>query len=134
MSFLSTLSAIIGSPINLAQAGVVAGAALLLFLLLYTLRDILLRTKSFPYQFFCVLLVGALPILGFLVYLLVRPARTLKQRETDAMLRRILGEEDVVNGTEVLEIEEVIEEDVPEMDKEEAEDDASSSESVTPTV
>lgn len=81
-------------PVLLMQGIVAFCAFILLFLLLYTLRDILLRTHSFAYQAACVLLVGALPIAGFLVYLLVRPARTLKEREMESMLRMLLGEDD----------------------------------------
>lgn len=82
-----------------SQAGIVFVFIVLLFLLFWTLRDIILRTRSFSYQFGCVLLVAALPIIGFLLYLLIRPARTLKERETDDMLRRLTGEA----GTVVLE-------------------------------
>jgi hypothetical protein len=85
----SSLSSL--DPVQIAQGLVLSGAFILLFLLLFTLRDILLRTRSFAYQAFCVLLVGALPIAGFLVYLLIRPARTIKERETDAMLRALTG-------------------------------------------
>ncbi len=81
--------------LRLLQAGIIAGAFFLLFLLFWTLRDILLRTRSFAYQFVCVLVVALLPVVGFLLYLLIRPARTLKQRETDAMLRQILGVEEI---------------------------------------
>lgn len=75
----------------LLQGAVLSGAFVLLFLLLYTLRDIILRTHSFWYQALCVLIVGALPIAGFLVYLLIRPARTLKERELEDMLRDLAG-------------------------------------------
>jgi hypothetical protein len=89
------LSGLIPSdPLSIARFVVLSGAFVLVFLLLFTLRDILLRTRSFWYQCFCVLLVGALPIVGFLLYLLIRPARTIKQRETEAMLRQIFTVED----------------------------------------
>ena len=35
-----------------------------------------------------------LPVVGFLVYLLIRPARTLKEREMEEMLRVLLGEDE----------------------------------------
>jgi amino acid permease len=76
-----------------SQAGIVLAFIVLLFLLFWTLRDIILRTRSFSYQFGCVLLVAAVPVVGFLLYLLIRPARTLKERETDDMLRRLTGEQ-----------------------------------------
>lgn len=85
-----TLAGLIPSdPLAIARIGVLSVAFILIFLLLFTLRDILLRTRSFWYQCFCVLLVGALPVVGFLLYLLIRPARTVKQRETDNLLRNI---------------------------------------------
>ena len=74
-----------------AQWTVMFCAVVLLFLLLFTLRDIVQRTDSFLYQAACVLLTGALPIVGFLVYLLIRPARTIRQRETDAMVREMFA-------------------------------------------
>lgn len=76
-------------PVAWVQAGVIASAVVLIYLLLFTLRDILLRTRSFWYQFFCVLLVGCLPIVGFFLYLLIRPARTVKQRELESVLQSI---------------------------------------------
>lgn len=77
-------------PVMWVQGAVIAVAVVLIYLLLYTLRDILLRTRSFWYQFFCVLLVGCLPVVGFFLYLLIRPARTVKERELESMLQ-ILG-------------------------------------------
>lgn len=82
--------------LRLMQAWILLASVLLLFLLLYTLRDIVLRTRSFGYQFLCVLLVGALPILGFLLYLLIRPARTIKEREVEEMLKQFLGEGEIL--------------------------------------
>lgn len=87
--------------LRLMQGGIVLGLVILLFLLLYTLRDVVLRTRSFGYQFLCVLLVGALPILGFLLYLLIRPARTIKEREVEAMLRQYLDVRDEDNAVPI---------------------------------
>ncbi len=87
---IDALSGIIPSdPLSVARFVILFAAFILVFLLLFTLRDILLRTRSFGYQCFCVLLVGVLPVVGFLVYLLIRPARTVKQRETDELLRQV---------------------------------------------
>lgn len=69
------------SPVMMAQAGLVAAATVLVFLVLFATRDILLRTDSFLYQLVCVVLVAGLPLIGFLVYLLIRPARTRKERQ-----------------------------------------------------
>ncbi len=76
-------------PVQILQLLIVVFAVVLVYLLLFTLRDILLRTRSFWYQFFCILLVGCVPLAGFLLYLLIRPARTVKERETERMLRAI---------------------------------------------
>jgi hypothetical protein len=107
---------------RILQAAVIAISVILLFLLLYTLRDILLRTRSFLYQFVCILLVGALPILGFLLYLLIRPARTLKERETEEMVRRLLGAEDEEDMTTMEQLNEqlIMIEKRPESDSDEA--------------
>lgn len=62
------------------QAGLLLVAVVLVFLVLFTLRDILLRSRSFLLQVFCILLVSAVPVVGFLLYLLIRPSRTIAQR------------------------------------------------------
>ncbi len=62
---------------------------LLVFLILFTTRDILLRTQSLIAQLLSILLVALLPGAGFLLYLLLRPARTVMQRQTDAMVREL---------------------------------------------
>lgn len=63
----------------------------LVFLIFFTTRDILLRTHSLLGQLLCILLVALLPGVGFLLYLIVRPARTILQRETDHMVRELHG-------------------------------------------
>lgn len=50
------------------------------FLVLFVTRDILLRTHSFVFQTFCILLVALLPFVGFFLYLLVRPSQTLAEQ------------------------------------------------------
>lgn len=75
--------------VALTQAGLIAVVVVVLFLLFYTLRDIVLRTRSFVYQCLCILIVALLPGAGFLIYLLIRPARTIKERETEAMLQAL---------------------------------------------
>lgn len=102
MDAFSTLYNNIGSFVTdnpllrLTQGGVVLLLLILLFLLFWTLRDVLLRTRSFALQFASVLLVAALPLIGFLLYLLIRPSRTLKERETDDMLRRLLDDKGII--------------------------------------
>src|SRR3989344_4886214 len=72
-----------------AQVGLGALAALLLFLLLFTLRDILPRTHSLLLQAFCIVLVALLPVVGFLLYLLIRPSRTLHERAMEDVLLEV---------------------------------------------
>lgn len=71
------------------QAGLLSVAAVLIFLLFWTLKDALNRSKSFWFQLISIALVTLLPIFGFLVYLLIRPARTLHEKEMEKMLRAI---------------------------------------------
>lgn len=81
-SMLDGASAFLASdPTVLAvQLFLGVGAFALVFLVLFATRDILLRTNSFLYQIFCILLVALLPVVGFLLYLLIRPPRTIAER------------------------------------------------------
>ncbi len=72
------------------QLLMISGAFLVVFLVLFTTRDVLLRTHSFFLQILCILLVAVLPIFGFFLYLLVRPPRTLSERMMDRKLSEIL--------------------------------------------
>jgi ABC-type nickel/cobalt efflux system permease component RcnA len=73
------------------QIGLAAGALLLVFFVLFATRDILLRADSFLYQLACIVLVAALPVVGFLLYLLIRPARTRKQRQLENDVRALIA-------------------------------------------
>jgi hypothetical protein len=87
VSFFSLLNGVASDPILLvSQLGIVLLACFLIFLLFFALRDILHRSHSLAYQFLSILLVAALPFVGFGVYLLIRPNRTVQQRKTDAMV------------------------------------------------
>ena len=83
-TFIST-----DSTARFMQGLLVAGAFVVLFFLLFTVRDILQRTRSFFYQAFCILLVAFLPGLGFLLYLLLRPSRTINEREMEVIIRAL---------------------------------------------
>lgn len=72
------------------QIGVVVLAILSVYLVFFVTRDIVIRTKSFLYQFVCIVL-SVVPIVGFLLYLLIRPASTVREREMEKMLREFLG-------------------------------------------
>lgn len=76
--------------LRLLQGGLVLLGFLVVFLVFFTTRDILLRTQSFTYMFLCILLVASLPIVGFFVYVLIRPARTLKERAMEEMVKELL--------------------------------------------
>tara|TARA_Y100000310_G_scaffold322224_1_gene381024 strand:+ start:487 stop:819 length:333 start_codon:yes stop_codon:yes gene_type:complete len=77
--------------LRMLQLGMILLGSLVIFLVFYTTKDILLRTQSFLYMFFCILLVAFLPVIGFFLYLLIRPARTIKEREVDAMVRSLVA-------------------------------------------
>lgn len=62
------------------------------YLVCFTTRDILLRSRSFFLQAFSILLVALVPVLGFFLYLLIRPSRTLLQRETDDAVRMLVAQ------------------------------------------
>lgn len=73
------------------QGGLVFLGVIVVFLVFYATRDILLRTRSFPAMLGSIILVAFLPVVGFFLYLLLRPARTIAQRETDRRIEEILA-------------------------------------------
>lgn len=68
------------------QAVIYAVSFILVYFLFFAMRDIFLRTHSSLYQILCILVVALLPVVGFLLYFLIRPARTIKERELERML------------------------------------------------
>lgn len=86
--------------LRLLQGAMLLLGALVIFLVFYATRDILLRTNSFAFTFICIVLVAALPIVGFLIYMLIRPPRTLRELEIEAMLLQ-LTEKKVVDTKKV---------------------------------
>ncbi len=74
----------------LVQSLTIGATCIIVFLVLYATRDILLRTQSFLLQIFCILLVAALPVVGFLLYLLIRPTRTTSERRLEQKLDKLL--------------------------------------------
>jgi len=44
-------------------------------------------------MFVCIILVAVLPVVGFFLYLLIRPARTIKERDLEEMLRSLVDKE-----------------------------------------
>lgn len=79
--------------LRLMQFSLLAVSTVLIYIVFFTTRDILFRTNSLLYQFASILLVAVLPVVGFLLYLLMRPARTIKERELEMLLRQLLGNE-----------------------------------------
>ena len=73
-----------------AQLAVLAFGLLDMFLILFATRDVLLRSRSFFFQAFAILITAVLPFFGFFLYVLIRPSQTIRQRETDAMLRALM--------------------------------------------
>ncbi|MDD5751789.1 MAG: hypothetical protein PHS73_04705, partial [Candidatus Peribacteraceae bacterium] len=61
----------------------------IIFLVFFTTRDILHRTHSLLLMAFCIVLVAVLPVIGFLLYLLIRPLETLRQRRQREMVAEI---------------------------------------------
>jgi Na+/melibiose symporter-like transporter len=73
------------------QALLILGSSFLLFLVFHATRDILRRTQSLSAQIGCILLVAAFPLVGFLLYLLVRPQRTLHEKKLEEILQELLS-------------------------------------------
>lgn len=87
------------------QASIAVAGIAAVYLLFYTVRDILLRTRSLSYQLGCIALVAALPVAGFFLYLLVRPARTAKERQLEKMLKDVLaGERKIMHEGKELDV------------------------------
>lgn len=72
--------------LRLLQGCMLLVGVLVIFMVFFVTRDILLRTHSFLYMFVSILLVAVLPVVGFFLYLLIRPPRTIKEREIETML------------------------------------------------
>ena len=75
----------------LIQVLMIVAACIIVFLVLFATRDILLRTSSLPYQIFCIVLVAAVPLVGFLLYLLIRPVRTTAERRLEQKLDKFFA-------------------------------------------
>lgn len=81
-----------GDPVILAtQILLGCTAGLLVYLVFFATRDILGRTNSLFFQLASILLVAALPLVGFFLYLLVRPATTLKEKDLEQKLDDVLA-------------------------------------------
>lgn len=84
------LQSFVSDPVlPLLQGIVVTIAVVLVFLVFFATRDVILRTNSLIYQIIAIMMVALLPIVGFLLYLLIRPSRTIREREMHAMLVKL---------------------------------------------
>ncbi len=72
------------------QLSLVSAASVLIFMVAYATRDIILRTNSLLAQAACILMVAALPVVGFFLYMLVRPARTISERRLEQKVTELL--------------------------------------------
>lgn len=90
--FLENVAAFFSSnPAAFAiQLSLVSAASVLIYMVAYTTRDIILRTNSFLAQAACILMVAALPVVGFFLYTLVRPARTIAERRLEQKVTELL--------------------------------------------
>ncbi len=76
--------------IRLIQVALALVVLLDVYVVFFVVRDVLLRTQNLFVQILCIVLSAVFPVVGFFVYLLVRPARTLKEREMEELLHRLL--------------------------------------------
>lgn len=102
MAFLSFLTGLFPSqgsfsgifsldPVRLAaQITLLSAAGLLVYLVFYATKDILQRTHSLLYQLCSIVLVAAVPFAGFLLYLLIRPSRTLHERTMEKKWEEVI--------------------------------------------
>jgi hypothetical protein len=67
-------------------------AFVLIFLIFYTTKDIITRTSSFVFMLLSLLIVTALPVIGFMIYLLIRPTHTRMQRVAFAQIAALTAQ------------------------------------------
>lgn len=72
------------------QIGLGVFAAVLVFLVFYATRDVLKRSSSLTFQLFSIVMVAAMPVVGFLLYLLIRPTQTLRTKQMEKNVEEIL--------------------------------------------
>ncbi len=107
--FQQWLSFFSADPIlRLIQGSLLFFGVIAVYLVCFVTRDIILRTRSFLYQLASILLVACLPVVGFFLYLLIRPSQTIKQRSLQNTAEEILK---ILNDEVLLADEEDDEED-----------------------
>lgn len=75
--------------VRMMQLALLVCAVLVVFFVFYVLRDVVLRTDSFLAQLLAIIIVAFLPGIGFLLYILLRPSRTLRERQLETLVREI---------------------------------------------
>ncbi len=94
---LSALAALLPADVPtitlLAMGSISLVTFLHAFLVLWTLRDLMLRTTSFLAMICGVLVVAVVPVAGFCLYVLLRPSQTLVQRQLMAKINALLPSE-----------------------------------------
>lgn len=75
--------------LRMVQIALILLASAVVFSIFYATRDMLRRSHSFWLVALVIVIVSVLPIVGFLLYLIVRPTETLRQRASDRMLREL---------------------------------------------
>lgn len=76
----------------LQMVGVIYIGLLWLFIIIWVTRDSIHRSKSLLFQTFAILINIAIPILGVLLYLIIRPSQTLVEKYYQEMEQRLLQE------------------------------------------
>lgn len=74
------------------QIGVLSGGIALVYIVFWVTKDSVNRSNSFLFILFSILLVACLPLFGFLAYLLLRPNRTLTEKQTLISLSELTAE------------------------------------------
>lgn len=72
--------------VQLMQIFMVLFGLIMVCIVFFTTRDVLLRSNSFLFMLFSILLVTIFPVGGLLIYLLIRPSRTVSQKNSDVIL------------------------------------------------
>ena len=87
----SVFSSGMETVVRSVQIALGVGAAGLVFLIFWATRDILRRTRSTTLQVLNILMVALLPVVGFGLYLIVRPSRTIEEKEMAGNVQEILS-------------------------------------------
>jgi NADH:ubiquinone oxidoreductase subunit 6 (subunit J) len=77
--------------LRLLQVVLLALSITIVFLVFWTVRDVLQRCDAFWQQLLWVVLVAFVPLVGFLLYVLLRPTTTRWQRRQTHLLRELLA-------------------------------------------